>query len=85
MVPDFRLTLPDPVEGTKMRLAELKAINCCPSRYPPGQQQKAVDRRANLLQGEYRAKAKDVDRTFVGVGEGETGPVERAMEGFSAL
>ena len=39
IVPDFRMTLPDPTEGTKRRLAELKAINCCPSRYQVGQVQ----------------------------------------------
>ena len=86
LVPDFKITLSDPVEGRRCRLAELKCINCCPSRYFPRREQKAVDRRADLLQGEYRKKARDVDRGFVGVEEEQTtGPVERRLAEFSDL
>ena len=63
-------------------LAELKIINCCPSRYLPDQQQKAVDRRASLLSNEYKKKAREVDRIAVGVGEGVQGPVERRLAEF---
>ena len=30
LVPDFRITLPDPQGGTKMSLAEIKILSCCP-------------------------------------------------------
>ena len=70
MVPDYRMTLTDPVEGVRCRLAELKSITCCSSQYIPGGRMKAVDRRANLLMTEYRKKAKDSDRQYVGVEEG---------------
>ena len=36
MVPDFQLEVPSPTGGRVSRLAELKDINCCPTRYPPG-------------------------------------------------
>ena len=58
-----------------MRLAELKVINYCQTRYTPGDKTKAVDRRAKLLQGEYKKKAKDVDRLYGATREGTTGPV----------
>ena len=62
MVPDFMVELPSHTGGKTRKLAELKVINCCSTRYSPGQRGKAVDRRANLLQGEYRRKAREVDR-----------------------
>ena len=74
MVPDFRISLPDPVEGSRCRLAELKLINCCPSRYNAGEKQKAVDKRSNLLQAEYLRKARNVDRDIGG--DEATRPVE---------
>ena len=46
---------------------------------------RAVDRRANLLSGEYRKKARDVDRQYVGTPEGEVGPVERKLEQYGDL
>ena len=51
------------------RLAKLKVINCCQTRYSTGDRVKAVDKRARLLQGEYRKKAKDVDRLYGGTRE----------------
>ena len=84
MVPDYRLILTDPVEGRRSRLAELKCINCCPSRYHPGEQQKAVDKRANLLQGEYLRKARKIDRDIIETDE-EVGPVERRLGEFGQL
>ena len=85
MVPDFRLSLPSPTEGTVTRLAELKVLNCCQSRYQVGSRDRAVDRRARLLSGEYRRKAKDVDRLYVGTPEGEVGPVQRKLEEYGDL
>ena len=49
MVPDFLLELPSQTGVKEKRLAELKVVNCCPSRYSSGDKVKAVDRRANLL------------------------------------
>ena len=82
MVPDFMISMTDPVDGTKRRLAELKVINCCPSRYSAGEQQKGVDRRARLLQAEYRKKAKDVDRDYVGIPVDQEGPVLRHLNQY---
>ena len=36
MVPDFQLQVPCPTGGKVSRLAELKVITCCPTRYIPG-------------------------------------------------
>ena len=44
-----------------------------------------MDRRAHLLAGEYRKKARDVDRMYVGTPEGEVGPVQRKLEQFGEL
>ena len=48
------------------QLAEVKIINAGPTRYPPGNRSKAVDRRAKALAGEYRrdlaAMAQWLDR-----------------------
>ena len=52
MVPDFKLEVPSSTGGKVNKLAELKVINCCPTRYSPGARDKAVDKRARLLQGE---------------------------------
>ena len=55
------MALPDQIEGTKEVLAEIKVIYCCPSRYTPsGPNVKAVNKRAQLLPGEYRKKARDI-------------------------
>ena len=82
MVPDFMLGMKNPTGGKVNRLAELKVINCCSSRYPLGKRDKAVDKRANMLQGEYRRKARDADRIYGGhIGE-NVGPVERKLLQF---
>ena len=47
-------------------LAELKIINCCPARYPGTNGDTAVAARGKLIQGEYEAKAKDVEKHFEG-------------------
>ena len=66
------------------RLAELKVINCCQTRYSTGDKYKAVDKRARLLQGEYKKKAKDVDRQYGGTREG-IGPVENKLIQYGDL
>ena len=73
MVPDFQFEIPCPTGGKVSRLAELKVLNCCPTRYTPGGRDKAVDRRARLLQGEYKKKARDADRKFGGIPDRSSG------------
>ena len=88
MVPDFRLempTLPSPTGGMCQVLAELKVISSCPTRYIPGSGVRAVDKRARELPGEYRRKARDVDRMYGGVAEGVVGPVERQLQQYGDL
>ena len=85
MVPDFQLEVPCPTGGKVSKLAELKVINCCPTRYSPGEGDKAVDKRAKLLQGEYRKKARDADRKFGGTAEGTIGPVETKLLQYGEL
>ena len=82
MVPDFLIELQCQTGGKKRRLAELKVINCCPTRYPLGDKSKAVERRANLLPNEYRRKARDADRLYVGHPNEVAGPVERKLLQF---
>ena len=85
MVPDFLIELPSQTGGKTKRLAELKVLNCCPTRYTTGHRAKAVDRRANLLQGEYRKKARDADSICGERNNGEVGPVERKLLQFGDL
>ena len=66
-------------------LAELKSISAGPTRYPRGNRDKGADRRARLLQGEYRKKAVDVDRDVLGTRPGDTGPVQRRLESYGPL
>ena len=72
LMSDFWLAMSDRIQGIQ-RLAELKVVNCCSSRYQVDDRQKGVDRRARLLSSEYRRKARNVDREYVGTPEGEVG------------
>ena len=72
-MPDFQLGLRDELGEEMLALAELKVISCCPTRYSPTHQVRAVDRRARTLNSEYMDKAKLVDRQFGGVQEGNSG------------
>ncbi len=45
-----------------------------PTRYPRDRVDKAMDRRACQLLGEYRRKVANVDREYYGTGPGEVGP-----------
>lgn len=80
ILPDFLMELTDPeTKISSGRLCELKVINCCPTRYVPGDKKRAVERRADLLPAEYRKKARDCDRQYVGTPDGLQGPVESAL------
>ena len=85
LVPDFRLELPCPSEGTKTQLAELKVISCCKSWYSPGSEVRGTDKRAQQLPGDYRRKAKKVDQEILGVDKAVRGPVERKLEEYGNL
>ena len=85
MIPDFQLEVPCPTGGKVSKLAELKVINCCQTRYAPGDGDKSVDKRAKLLQGEYKKKARDADRKYGGTAEGTIGPVETKLLQYGDL
>ena len=85
LVPDFQLGLSDERGEEKLVLAELKVISCCPTRYSPTHQVRAVDRRARTLNSEYLDKAKLVDRQYGEVQEGTVGPVQRKLESFGEI
>ena len=84
-MPDFRLAVPDPITGVQRRLAELKVINCCSSRYKVTEKQKGVDKRARLLPSEYRRKAKNIDRDLLQNPDGQVGPVEHQLSQYGDL
>jgi len=60
-------------------------ISSCPTRYIPGDQVRAVDKRSRELPREYLRKARDVDRVYCGIPEGERGPVENHLQQFGDL
>ena len=83
MVPDFKISTQ---EGDREvpALYEMKVLSSCRTRYPrnPRPEARAVDRRAELLQGEYVKKARTVDQKYGGADVGETGGVERKLLSF---
>ena len=85
LLPDFRLELPNPLGTTDSTLAELKTIGAVCSRYPRGNRNKAVERRAGLLQGEYVRKVARVDQQVLGTPRGEVGPLQRKLESFGDI
>ena len=86
MVADFLIRLPSDGGGINYTsvLAELKVISCCPTRYAraPRHKEKAVQRWAKLLPGEYARKAKKMDTEYGGVPNGEEGPVAKKLASF---
>ena len=84
IVPDFRISIPE-AEGREVpTLFEMKVISSCRTRYPrnPQPESRAVDRRADLLQGEYLGKARKVDQKYGGTEVGKIGGVERKLLSF---
>ena len=76
-----RATLARTQQGQPTRqLAELKVINAGPSRYPAGRTDKAVDRRARLLPGEYNHTLAVLYRRFNGTTPQQMGPLQRRLE-----
>ena len=72
---------------SESRLAELKVLSSCPTRYSraPRAQEKAVKRRADQLQNEYMKKAQTVDTEYGGVPEGTMGPVATKLALYPRL
>ena len=87
MVPDFRLQMPHPTGGNTFQLAELKVISCCETWYTPsaGGNVRATDKRANGLQGEYRRKAKAVDKEIIAQPTQQRGPIETRLDEFGEI
>ena len=85
LLPDFKLNIQSLIEGTTNVLAELKVIGAFISRYPRGNMEKAVDRRARLLAGEYRRKVAAVDQKVLGTTRDQVGPLQRRLESFGRL
>ena len=73
--------LPHTAPGPSERfLAELKVCEAGPTRYPWDSVDKAMDRRARLLPGEYRRKVAEVDRVHHGTTVGQVGPLQARLE-----
>ena len=88
IVPDMRISIPE--EGNFVqRLHELKIISSSKTRYNPHRQgqeaMKAVDKRANELNGEYITKARNTDRQYCGTPQDTTGPVETKLGTLGAV
>ena len=94
-VPDLMLRLPLTTYGQEVQqggatdtLCELKLLNAGVSRYPrsgPQAQEKAVNRRARALQGEYEGKLSKLDQDFHGTAPGQTGPLVQRLRSFPRL
>ena len=54
------------------QLAEIEAISAGPSRYPWGNRDKAVDRRARALTVEYRGALAKLDTKYLGTLQEQT-------------
>ena len=87
MVPDFKISIPEPGGRSEHRLFELKLVSTCPTRYPrePRPEGRAVDNRAKLLQGEYQAKARKADRRYGNTPIGTVGCMEQKLLNFGAV
>ena len=61
-------------------LVEIKICGAGPTRYPRESLDKAMDRRARILPGEYRRKVAEVDREYHGTVRGQAGPLQARLE-----
>ena len=87
MVPDFKISIPQAGGRSEQQLFELKVVSSCNTRYPrnPRPEGRAVDRRANLLQGEYTAKARKADKKYGNTPEGQIGRMEQKLLRFGKV
>ena len=65
---------------TTKQLAEIKIIGAGLSQYTRGSRDKAVDKRARQLPGEYRNTLGKMDRKYHGTVRGQQGPLEARLE-----
>ena len=88
-MPDFKLELPSSVGPPEYQLAELKVIGAVDTWYKRignlARSKKGVERRKQLLQGEYRNPLAALDRRYHGTQEGDVGPLVRRLQGFGPL
>jgi hypothetical protein len=87
LVPDFKFPSGWGAEG-EARLAELKVISCCHSHYATlltGHEKSPVQVFADAQTSLYLGKAQKADRDFVGVPEGQQGPVEARLRGYGPI
>ena len=84
MIPDLRIVFQ---AGGVLRavLHEIKCISSSLSRYKPGAEERAVDKRAGELHQEYISKARSVDQRFGQVPPGTIGPVEAKLLSFERV
>ena len=87
MVPDFKISIPQAGGRSEQQLFELKVVSSCVTRYPrnPKPENRAVDRRSNLLQGEYAAKARRADQNYGNSAAGQIGRLEQKLLNFGRI
>ena len=89
LLPDFLFEIPSSTGLPESRLAELEVIGAVQTWYPrsggASRRKKGVERRQAQLAGEYRRPLVSLDRKYHGTAEGETGPLERRLQGFGPL
>ena len=87
LVPDFRIQFPSSLGESQVKLAELKVLSSCKTRYSSsaGNKVRATDRRAQSLQAEYKKKARDLDKNTQGTSNQSRGPVERRLDEFGEI
>ena len=97
LVPDFRIgdlngelgNDGGPAVAGTQRLAELKRINLCHSRYPPRAVCRghlvAVNNRAAKIQPEYVKKARDLDEKYGTTPVGQPGPCFQRMRAYGPV
>eukprot|EP00973_Karenia_brevis_P027729 3822089-Karenia_brevis.AAC.1 len=87
LVPDFlarcRAERMGPMRDT---LLEVKTLHVGTTTYPSSEERcRAVSRRAAAIDSEYLAKARTLDRTWLGTPADGLGPIEAKLRGFGAV
>lgn len=84
LVPDFKLDLPNDSGIVMPQLAELKVISCSESwyKFQSSSSIRGTDRRSQILQTEYKRKARDLDQTIMKVSQDMKGPVEKRLDEY---
>ena len=87
LVPDFLAHLRAQPDGPlRDLLLDVKTLHYGTSTYPHSEERcRAVTRRAAAVNAEYLNKARSLDREFLHVHTGMTGPVERKLRSFGQV